>query len=153
MNSHSLAYPKLKVFLLLAATVALLATSAGLLATSASAADSGGGISLDDDGKADSGKKKAGNKKATKYNRLWKKASNRDKRWARRTSECESGGNPDAIGGGGKYRGAFQFLKSTWRAAPKSPGGDPITYTYKTQAVVAIALKRSDGRGHWPNCG
>lgn len=152
MNSHSPAYPKLTIFLLLAAIVALLAASAGLLATGASAAGSGGGISLDEDGKADSGEKKS-TAKSGKYNRLWKKASNRDKRWARRTSECESGGDPDAIGGGGKYRGAFQFLKSTWRAAPKSPGGDPIRYAYKTQAVVAIALKRSDGRGHWPNCG
>lgn len=88
-----------------------------------------------------------------RYDRLWRKYPRRAKRWARRTSECESGGDPRAIGGGGMYRGAFQFLRSTWRAAPKSPGGDPIRYRWRTQAVVAIALKRRDGRHHWPNCG
>lgn len=88
-----------------------------------------------------------------KYKRLWKKVSRRNKRWARRTSDCESGRNPKAIGGGGLYRGAFQFMRSTWRNSPKSPGGDPIRYSYRTQAVVAVALKRRDGAGHWPHCG
>ena len=88
-----------------------------------------------------------------KYNRLWERVSFRDRRWAHSTSDCESGGDPDAIGGGGRYRGAFQFQRSTWRAAPKSPGGDPIRYTWRTQAVVAVALKRRDGTGHWPVCG
>jgi Transglycosylase-like domain len=88
-----------------------------------------------------------------KYDRLWDGYSDKDHRWARHTSECESGGDPKAIGGGGKYRGAFQFLRSTWRAAPKSPGGDPIDYPWKTQAVVAIALKHKEGTGAWPVCG
>ena len=90
---------------------------------------------------------------ASKYVRLWDKISHRDKVWARSTAECESGGDPDAIGGGGQYRGAFQFTMSTWQNAPKSPGGDPIEYPYKTQAVVAVALMKQDGTGHWPNCG
>jgi hypothetical protein len=51
------------------------------------------------------------------------------------------------------YRGAFQFMKATWRTSPKSPGGDPIRYSYRTQAVVAVMLKRRDGAGHWPVCG
>ena len=89
----------------------------------------------------------------SKYSRLWDRVSSRDKRWARSTSQCESGGDPNAIGGGGIYRGAFQFMKSTWRTSPKSPGGDPIDYDYRTQAVVAVALKRSDGAQHWPVCG
>jgi transglycosylase-like protein len=88
-----------------------------------------------------------------KYTRMWDHFSPADKRWARRTSECESGGNPDAIGGGGLYRGAFQFMRSTWKASPKSPGGDPIAYPYRTQAVVAILLKNRDGADHWPVCG
>ena len=88
-----------------------------------------------------------------KYDRLWDRVSTRDRRWARRTSECESGGDPKAIGGGGRYRGAFQFMRSTWDSAPKSPGGDPVRYSYRTQAVVAVALKRRDGAGHWPVCG
>ena len=88
-----------------------------------------------------------------RYSRLWNRTPRSQKRWASRTSRCESGKNPDAIGGGGRYRGAFQFLKSTWRRSPKSPGGDPIDYSYKTQAVVAVKLKQRDGAGHWPVCG
>ena len=90
---------------------------------------------------------------AAKYERLWHRVPTRDRRWARRTSQCESGGNPKAIGGGGRYRGAFQFMRSTWKRSPKSPGGDPIAYPYRTQAVVAVLLKRRDGAGHWPVCG
>jgi hypothetical protein len=88
-----------------------------------------------------------------KYSRLWDRVSRKDRKWAAKTAECESGKDPKAIGGGGIYRGAFQFLKSTWKASPKSPGGDPIKFNYKTQAVVAVALKNQDGAGHWPVCG
>jgi hypothetical protein len=87
------------------------------------------------------------------YSRLWDRVSLRDRRWARQTSECESDGDPRAISGGGLYRGAFQFMRSTWRHSPKSPGGDPIIYTYRTQAVVAILLMHRDGTQHWPGCG
>ena len=31
--------------------------------------------------------------------------------------------------------------------------GDLIAYNYKTQAVVAVALKNESGAGHWPVCG
>lgn len=153
MSTHFAAYPKLKITLLLASAALLILAASAAVAPSANAG--GGGVSLETAEDDQSGDEKSGSKNATprKYRRLWKRASNKDKRWARRTSECESGGDPDAIGGGGKYRGAFQFLKSTWRGAPKSPGGDPIRFSYKTQAVVAVALKRSDGPGHWPVCG
>lgn len=87
------------------------------------------------------------------YDDLWRrKVAPRRKRWARRVAECESGRNPNAIGGGGRYRGAFQFARSTWRGAPRSPGGDPIAYSYRTQAFVAVRLMTRDGKGHWPNC-
>jgi Transglycosylase-like domain len=88
-----------------------------------------------------------------RYVRIWDRLSYRDHRWAHRTSMCESGGDPKAIGGGGKYRGAFQFTKPTWRSAPKSPGGDPIRYRWKTQAVVAVLLKHRVGSNPWPVCG
>ena len=88
-----------------------------------------------------------------KYERIWDRMPGKDKRWAKTTSECESGGNPDAIGCGGLYRGAFQFTRSTWEASPKSPGGDPIAYPYRTQAVVAVLLMHRDGAQHWPVCG
>jgi transglycosylase-like protein len=90
---------------------------------------------------------------APRYTRLWDRVTPREKRWAHQTAECESGGNPKAIGGGGIYRGAFQFMLSTWKHSPKTPGGDPIAYPYRTQAVVAVALMRADGTGHWPVCG
>jgi hypothetical protein len=89
-----------------------------------------------------------------KYKRLWDGISDRNKRWARRTARCESGGNPRIHGGGGTYHGAFQFTRSTWKHAPKSPGGDPHRYTKRTQSVVAVYLKKRDGgRTHWPHCG
>jgi len=122
-------------------------------ATGSEAAASGGGITSNGGG-IDSGdettKSDAG---SSKYKRIWNKFPASEKRWARTTSECESGGDPDAIGGGGSFRGAFQFMKSTWKASPKSPGGDPIDYDYRTQAVVAVLLKKRDGAGHWPVCG
>jgi len=132
--------PKLKMILVLVAAVAALSLTFASVAGPASAY-SGGTSTTSSDG--DGGK----------YRRLWDEVSRRNKRWANHTAECESGKDPDAIGGGGAYRGAFQFMKSTWRHAPKSPGGDPIRYRYRTQAVVAIYLKKRDGTGHWPNCG
>ena len=88
-----------------------------------------------------------------RYAQLWENVSDRNRHWAHRTSECESGGDPDAISGGGAYRGAFQFMRETWRSAPKSPGGDPIDHSWRTQAVVAVYKKRRDGTGAWPVCG
>lgn len=135
------------------ASVAVLAALCFLLITltsdSANAASSGG-VSTLDSSESTSG---TGDRELSKYDRLWERVSYRDRRWARRTAECESGGDPDAIGSGGRYRGAFQFMRSTWKTAPKSPGGDPIAYPYRTQAVVAIALKNRDGAHHWPVCG
>ena len=132
--------PKLKTILVLLAAVAALTVT--VVATAPAGASSGGTSVSGRDG--DGG---------GKYKRLWDRTSRHNKRWARHTAECESGKDPNAIGGGGTYRGAFQFMKQTWRHAPKSPGGDPIKYSFKTQAVVAVALKKRDGTGHWPNCG
>jgi len=148
-TSHRAAKPNSKILLLLAAAAAVVALAAVIAVEPASAGS--GGVSAD-------GEKRIGSAKQTttskaKYKRLWNRVSTRDRRWARRTSACESGRNPKAIGGNGRYRGAFQFMKATWRAAPKSPGGDPVAYTYRIQAVVAVALKRREGRHHWPSCG
>jgi transglycosylase-like protein len=88
-----------------------------------------------------------------RYDRLWRSFSRKNRRWAKRTSACESGGNPSIHGYGGTYHGAFQFALGTWRTAPRSPGGDPHTYRWRVQAVVAIALKKRDGAGAWPVCG
>ena len=139
---------------LLVTAIAALAVLAATLSTTdrAGAATSGGlGTTASSGGGGDGEQSSA--RSSAKYDRLWDRVSMRDKRWAHQTSECESGGDPDAIGGGGLYRGAFQFMRSTWKHSPKSPGGDPIAYPYRTQAVVAVSLKRADGTGHWPVCG
>ena len=125
-----------------------------LIAMSGSALGASGGTSVGGGGGGDGSRTAdGGGNTSPKYQRLWDDTTRKQRRWARRTSECESGGDPNAIGGGGRYRGAFQFMKSTWRTSPKSPGGDPIRYTYKTQAVVAVKLTKRDGAGHWPVCG
>jgi hypothetical protein len=136
--------PRPDRFALWAVVMAVIAMIAGLATSDAGA--SGGGIGTGGGGGE-------ANKAGSRYGKIWDGYSDRNRRWARRTSECESGGDPNAIGGGGKYRGAFQFLRSTWRNSPKSPGGDPIRYVWKTQAVVAVELKKRDGPGHWPVCG
>ena len=144
MNTHT----PILLFRIGAVAVAIfaaLAIFAGSL-DSAGAASSGGVTS---GGTTESDEPKAG----SKYVRIWDRTSRKDKKWARKTAECESGKDPKAIGGGGIYRGAFQFMKSTWKSSPKSPGGDPIRFNYKTQAVVAVALKNRDGAHHWPVCG
>ena len=87
------------------------------------------------------------------YSGMWDGFSAKEHRWAHKTSKCESGGNPHAIGGGGRYRGAFQFTRPTWHQAPKSPGGDPVRYAWRTQAVVAVLLKHHEGTKPWPVCG
>ena len=135
--------PKLKVVLSLMAVMALIGATAVAVSSSAMASSGGTGATSGGDSKDGGGK----------YTRLWRKTSRHNKHWANKTAECESGKNPKAIGGGGRYRGAFQFMKSSWHHAPKTPGGDPIDYGYKTQAVVAVALKKREGTKPWPVCG
>jgi len=144
--SRSAVAPKLKIVLALMAVMALIGATA--VAMTSSAVASSGGVS------ASSGGTGSGSGSGdSKYKRLWHKTSRHNKHWANKTAECESGKDPNAIGGGGQYRGAFQFMKSSWKNAPKTPGGDPIDYGYKTQAVVAVALKKHMGTKPWPVCG
>lgn len=138
--------PKLKIVLALMAVMALIGATA--VAMSSSAVASSGGLSASSGGTGSG----SGSGKS-KYKRLWRKTSRHNKHWANKTAECESGKDPNAIGGGGQYRGAFQFMRSSWKNAPKTPGGDPIDYGYKTQAVVAVAMKKHMGTKPWPVCG
>jgi hypothetical protein len=135
------------------AALAVLAT--GAIGAGTAGAASSGGVSTLNSGGSPSGDASGSNARVNeRFTQIWNdRIRPAEKRWAHRTSDCESGSDPNAIGGGGAYRGAFQFMRSTWKAAPKSPGGDPIAYPYRTQAVVAVLLKRSDGAGHWPVCG
>ena len=90
------------------------ATLAGVLFATAAQGGSGG---VGSGGGGDGGG--GGGGTASKYERIWHGFRHKDKRWAHKTAECESGGDPNAIGGGGAYRGAFQFMKSTWKTSPK----------------------------------
>jgi hypothetical protein len=64
---------------------------------------------------------------------------------------CESGGNPQAIGGGGQYRGMFQMTYSSWAAAGGS--GDPAAAPVAEQVKRAEILYAQAGPGQWPVCG
>ena len=128
---------------------------AGLLAFGAQSALAGSGGVGTTPGTGSGSTSSDGNANLTpsKYSTLWERVSGADKRWARGVSECESGHDPNAVAMGGDYRGAFMFTPDAWRTSPKTPGGDPIDYSYKTQAVVAVALKKRDGTAPWPVCG
>ena len=64
---------------------------------------------------------------------------------------CESGGNPRAIGGGGQYRGLFQFDQQTWNAVGGT--GDPAAASVAEQVKRAEILYAQAGPGQWPVCG
>jgi hypothetical protein len=66
-------------------------------------------------------------------------------------ARCESGGDPTAIGGGGLYRGKYQFSYDTWQSVGGS--GDPAAAPEAEQDRRAAALLARDGAGQWPVCG
>jgi uncharacterized protein YabE (DUF348 family) len=66
-------------------------------------------------------------------------------------ARCESGNNPRAIGGGGAYRGLYQFRLSTWHSVGGS--GDPINASRDEQTYRAKRLYLRSGRSPWPYCG
>jgi hypothetical protein len=66
-------------------------------------------------------------------------------------ADCESGGNPRAVGGGGQFRGKYQFTYATWAAVGGS--GDPAAAPETEQDRRAAALYARAGSGQWPVCG
>ena len=64
---------------------------------------------------------------------------------------CESRNNPRAVGGGGAYRGMYQFSFSTWRVV--GGWGDPAAAPRSEQTWRAWLLLSKHGSGHWPVCG
>jgi hypothetical protein len=66
-------------------------------------------------------------------------------------AQCESGGDPTAIGGGGLYRGKYQFSYGTWQAVGGS--GDPAAAPEAEQDRRAAILLARSGTGQWPVCG
>ena len=65
-------------------------------------------------------------------------------------ANCESGGNPAAIGGGGLYRGKYQFSVDTWQAVGGT--GDPAAAPEAEQDRRATILYAQAGPGQWPVC-
>jgi len=64
---------------------------------------------------------------------------------------CESGGNPRAIGGGGAYRGKYQFDYGTWASVGGT--GDPAAAPEAEQDRRAQMLLDRSGTSPWPVCG
>ena len=73
---------------------------------------------------------------------------------------CESGNNYRAVSSGGAYRGAYQFMQTTWNTiAGSAPsltrlvGVDPATAAPVDQDAMAYALYEMRGKSPWPICG
>jgi transglycosylase-like protein len=66
-------------------------------------------------------------------------------------ARCESGGDPRAVSGGGRYRGKYQFDRRTWRSV--GGRGDPARAPEEEQDRRAAALLRARGTAPWPVCG
>ena len=69
----------------------------------------------------------------------------------RAIAACESGGDPGAVGGGGLYRGKYQFDRHTWRSV--GGAGDPAAAPEAEQDARAARLYRRAGATPWPACG
>jgi Ni/Co efflux regulator RcnB len=66
-------------------------------------------------------------------------------------AQCESHGDPQAIGGGGAYRGKYQFDVGTWQSVGGQ--GDPAAAPEAEQDKRAAILYARSGPGQWPVCG
>lgn len=68
-----------------------------------------------------------------------------------RIAACESHGNPRAIGGGGAFRGKYQFTYGTWASVGGT--GDPAAAPEAEQDRRAAILLARTGSTPWPVCG
>ena len=66
-------------------------------------------------------------------------------------AKCESGGDPKAVSSDGRYRGKYQFTRSTWRRLGGK--GDPAEAAEATQDRFALKLYRAEGVEPWGDCG
>jgi Transglycosylase-like domain/Putative peptidoglycan binding domain len=64
---------------------------------------------------------------------------------------CEAGGDPTAVSSDGRYRGKYQFTRSTW--AQMGGSGDPAAAPEAEQDRRAAALLAAQGTAPWPACG
>lgn len=68
----------------------------------------------------------------------------------RRIADCESGGDPQAVSRGGRYRGKYQFDLKTWHSI--GGDGDPIDASESVQDKLAVKLYRRRGTAPWGAC-
>jgi hypothetical protein len=68
-----------------------------------------------------------------------------------RIAACESKGDPRAIGGGGAFRGKYQFTYGAWRSVGGK--GDPASASETEQDRRAARLLNRSGTSPWPICG
>ena len=66
-------------------------------------------------------------------------------------AQCESGGNPRAVGGNGTYFGLYQFSLGTWHGVGGT--GNPVDASSAEQTYRAKLLYLARGAGAWPYCG
>jgi peptidoglycan hydrolase-like protein with peptidoglycan-binding domain len=64
-----------------------------------------------------------------------------------RIAQCESGGDPTAVGGGGLYRGKYQFAQETWESVGGK--GDPAEASEAEQDKRAVILYEQSGTSPW----
>ena len=63
-----------------------------------------------------------------------------------RVARCESGLNPNAVGGGGAYHGLYQFVPSTFAGTPY---GQYDIYDPWANANAAAWSWSEGGKGSW----
>jgi hypothetical protein len=68
-----------------------------------------------------------------------------------RIAACESKGNPRAVGGGGAFRGKYQFTYGAWQNVGGK--GDPAAASEAEQDRKAARLLKRSGTSPWPVCG
>ncbi|MFN7150548.1 MAG: transglycosylase family protein, partial [Microthrixaceae bacterium] len=64
---------------------------------------------------------------------------------------CESRNNYSIVSASGRYRGAYQFDRTTWAGVGGS--GDPAAASPAEQDYRALLLLRMRGTRPWPRCG
>ncbi|HEY8489967.1 MAG TPA: LysM peptidoglycan-binding domain-containing protein [Dehalococcoidia bacterium] len=74
-----------------------------------------------------------------------------DGNWMVRIAQCESGLNPNAVGGGGRYHGLFQFYMPTYNNTPPGRAGRSV-YDPAANAEAAAWLMVNGGPQNWPVC-
>ncbi len=72
--------------------------------------------------------------------------------------QCEATGSYTTWSSSGRYRGAYQFDRTTWndlarRTHPHLVGVDPAAATPEQQDAMARALHAERGWDPWPVCG